>query len=190
MEQPGPDSDTLQRVADGDAAAFRSLVEHWQGRVFGFCWRMTADRALSEDLAQEVFLKVYQVFHRYDRTRPFAPWMRRVMVNEVLNRLRGERRDLAPLDAAPEGASSFADVRAPDPVLGASREEEAAIVRRCVEALPPAWRAVVALRYQEELPVQDIAAILDLPVNTVKTRLFRAREALRADLRSMSEDRP
>ncbi len=182
MERTGPDRETLRRAADGDGAAFRTVVDAWKDRVFAFCYRMTGDRALTEDLSQEVFLHLFHVLRRYDDGRPFPPWMRRVMTNVVLNRLRGERAPALSLDLRPEGASLPADPRTRDPGATAAQIEEAALVRRCVRELPPGWRAVVALRYTEDLPVQSIAEALDLPVNTVKTRLFRAREALRVSL--------
>jgi len=185
MERIGPDRETVLRAAAGDGVAFRALIEAWRGRVLGFAYRMTGDAASAEDLAQDVFLHLYQVLRKYDDARPFAPWMRRVMTNVVLNRLRSDREPSLSLDSRPEGADLPADPRSPDPALQASASEDAATVRERMAALPPAWRAVVALRYSEGLSVLEIAAALDVPENTVKTRLFRAREALRASLQSV-----
>ena len=182
MDRIGPGPEVVARATAGDGPAFRALVDAWRGRVAAFCWRMAGDGASAEDLAQEVFLHVYQVLRRYDPARPFAPWMRRVMTNVVLNRLRSRPARPRSLDAAEEAGALPSDARSPDPVLAATRAEEAAMLRAAVSRLPEGWRAVLALRYAEGLSVAEVADALDLPENTVKTRLFRAREALRAAL--------
>jgi len=179
MTTLGPERETVLRAASGDGAAFRLLVEGWRGRVYGFCWRMTGNRATAEDLAQEVFLHLFQVLRRWDPDRPFAPWMRRVMTNVVLNRLRGRRLPVTSLDLRPDGAPLPPDPRAEDPLASADRREALAHLRVAMAGLPPTLRTVVALRYTEDLSVAEIADALELPENTVKTRLFRAREALR-----------
>ena len=102
MEATGPGPETVARAAAGDGAAFRAVVDSWKGRVLAFSWRMTGDSALAEDLAQEVFLHLYRVLRRYDPSRPFTPWMRRVMTNVVLNSLRSRRLPPRSLDVAAE----------------------------------------------------------------------------------------
>jgi RNA polymerase sigma-70 factor (ECF subfamily) len=183
MERADPDRETAARAAAGDGPAFRALVESWSGRVLAFASRMVRDRALAEDLAQEVFLHLYQVLRRYDPERPFAPWMRRVTANVILNRLRSRPPAARSLDAGEGEGAVPADPRSPDPGREAERAEEASALRRLLEELPAGWRAVVALRYTEGLDLREIALALDIPENTVKTRLFRAREALRVALR-------
>jgi RNA polymerase sigma-70 factor, ECF subfamily len=187
MERMGPEPETVARAAAGDGAAFREIVDAWRGRVLAFGYRMTGDGARAEDLAQEVFLHLYTVLRRYDPSRPFAPWMRRVMTNVVLNRLRRRSPAEASLGDGGDAGPIPPDPRSPDPVREAETAETAAAVREGLAALPPGWRAVVALRYSEGLSIAEVAAALDLPENTVKTRLFRAREALRGPLRSLGE---
>jgi RNA polymerase sigma factor (sigma-70 family) len=169
-------------AAAGDGAAFRALVERWQGPVRAFCRRMAPrDPSRADDYAQEVLLHLYRVLRAYDPERPFAPWMRRVMAHCVLNRLRTLRPAPRPLEDAVTGEPP-ADPRSPDPAAEAGAAEEAARLRECLADLPDGWRAVIALRYGEGLPVAAVAEALALPENTVKTRLFRAREALRRRL--------
>ncbi len=188
-ERLGPEPETVARAAAGDGAAFRAIVDVWKGRVAAFGYRMTGSAAEAEDLAQEVFLHLYTVLRRYDPARPFAPWMRRVMTNVILNRLRSRPDRPASLDAAADGGFLPADPRSQDPAREAESAEAAAVVRARLALLPPGWRAVVALRYTEDLSVAEVAEALGLPENTVKTRLFRAREALRGALRSVGGGR-
>ena len=185
QERMGPEPETVARAAAGDGAAFRAIVDLWRSRVVAFGYRMTGNAAEAEDLGQEVFLHLYTVLRRYDPSRPFAPWMRRVMTNVVLNRLRARPARTTSLDGAAEGGVLRADPSSPDPAGAAEAAETAAVVRARMALLPPGWRAVVALRYSEGLSVAAVAEALDLPENTVKTRLFRAREALRGALRSV-----
>jgi RNA polymerase sigma-70 factor (ECF subfamily) len=187
QERMGPEPETVARAAAGDGAAFRTIVDLWRARVVAFGYRMTGNAAEAEDLGQEVFLHLYTVLRRYDPARPFAPWMRRVMTNVVLNRLRARPGRTTSLDD--EDMVPRADPRSPDPVGSAASAEAAAVVRARMALLPPGWRAVVALRYTEGLTVAEVAEALDLPENTVKTRLFRAREALRGALRAVGEGR-
>ncbi len=189
MERTGPEPETVARAAAGDGAAFREIVDAWRARATAFGYRMTGDAAQAEDLAQEVFLHLYTVLRRYDPSRPFAPWMRRVMTNVVLNRLRSRHAPAASLGSGGDGPPLPADPRSPDPAREAEASETAAAVRARLAALPDGWRAVLALRYGEGLSVAEVAAILDLPENTVKTRLFRAREALRGPLRTVAGER-
>jgi RNA polymerase sigma-70 factor (ECF subfamily) len=187
--QPG----TVARAAAGDGAAFRLLVDAWRGRVVAFGRRMTGNAAEAEDLAQEVFLHLFGVLRRYDPSRPFEPWMRRVMTNVVLNRLRSRppapHRLGGPAPGTAEPLPLPADPRSPDPVGAAAAAETAAAVRAGMAALPDPWRAVVAFRYGDGLSVAEIAEVLDLPENTVKTRLFRARAALRSSLDGLAPGR-
>ncbi|MHC4924280.1 MAG: RNA polymerase sigma factor [Planctomycetota bacterium] len=184
MATIGPENETVLRAAAGDGAAFRELVDCWSGRVKAFAWRMTGDSNLAEDLAQDVFLHLFQVLRRFDGQRPFAPWMRRVMTNVILNRLRGKKLPTTRLDAGTDGRTiALPDPLGLDPAAAAQRSEEIGRVHRAMRDLPDTWRAAVALRYSEGLSIAEIADALDVPPNTVKTRLFRAREALRAALR-------
>jgi RNA polymerase sigma-70 factor (ECF subfamily) len=110
------------------------------------------------------------------------------MTNVVLNRLRGRRPAEASLAPDGDGDRLPADPRSPDPVREAAASEAAAEIRVRLASLPEGWRAVLSLRYAEGLRVAEIAEALDLPVNTVKTRLFRAREALRGLLAPPGEE--
>jgi len=189
QERLGPEPETVARAAAGDGAAFRTIVDIWRGRVTAFGYRMTGNSAEAEDLGQEVFLHLYTVLRRYDPSRPFSPWMRRVMTNVILNRLRSRPVRPASLDAAADAGCLPADPRSPDPAGAAESAEAAEVVRSRLALLPAGWRAVVALRYTEGLSIAEVAEALELPENTVKTRLFRAREALRGALRAVGEGR-
>jgi RNA polymerase sigma-70 factor (ECF subfamily) len=132
---------------------------------------MLSDRHRAEDLAQEVFLQLYRSLDDIGSDAHLAFWLRKVTVNRAIDRIRQEARyDNEPLS---EAAAVAEDVVDADPLLQRHLAE-------LVAQLPPAARAVVVLRYQEDLDPVDIASTLDMPINTVKSHLKRSLTSLRA----------
>ena len=174
------DSALAVLAAAGDHAAFAALLDRHGGRVLAVASRIAGNRALAEDLCQEVWLHLVRVLPRYDAARPFAPWLLQVAANLCRNRVRGERRrPAASLDAMEEGGAEFARRDASPPGDRAEREEVASAVRAARDGLPLSYRTILALRYEGDLSHEEIAEALGgLPIGTVKNRLHRAREAL------------
>jgi RNA polymerase sigma-70 factor (ECF subfamily) len=184
------DSELAARAAEGRPGAFEALVERYGGRVRSVALRIAVGRdALADDLAQEVFVHLLRVLPRYDRAQPFAPWLFRVAANLCRNRVRGlRRRPAVSLEAAESEGAQFVS-RAEGPAEAAARDEDARRLRAARDALPESYRTILALRYEADLPLEEIAAALGgLPLGTVKNRLFRARAALAATLGRDEED--
>jgi RNA polymerase sigma-70 factor, ECF subfamily len=152
--------------------AFNELVLRYQNRLYGIAYRMLGDAGDAHDLAQEAFIRAYRRLETFDCTRRFAPWLYRIVVNLCLDHRSRQfpTVSLGEIDPVERGAS---------PEASALREEKRAWVQRAVLGLPRKYRAVIILRHIEELTYEEIATTLDLPVNTVRTHLFRARAALR-----------
>jgi RNA polymerase sigma-70 factor (ECF subfamily) len=154
-----------------------ALTTH-QSLVFSLAFHMLHNAALAEEVAQEVFLRLYRDFARIEGPMHLLRWLRRTATHRCLDVLRRSRRHRqVPLDdvelVAPRAL-------APDPLV-------ARTLRRLVAELPPNARAVVVLRYQEDLDPREISDLLDLPVNTVKSRLQRALGVLRRRLAEFEE---
>ena len=161
----------LNRARAGEAAAFAALVRRYQRTVFSIALRMLGDRHRAEDLAQEVFLQLYRSLEGIGSDAHLAFWLRKVAVNRAIDRIRQEAHyDNEPLT---EAASVIEETGDADPLLQRRMAE-------LVSQLPPAARAVVVLRYQEDLDPVDIASTLDMPINTVKSHLKRSLTSLRA----------
>lgn len=163
----------LARAAGGDEAAFALLVRRHQAMVFGLAWNALGDAALAEEVAQEVFLRLYRRLGAIESEEHLVSWLRRVTGQRVVDAVR-RRRPAQPLDELPEPAQPFAEELA-EPLLGRR-------LRRLVRGLPPEQRVALLLRYQEEMAPREIAAALRLPVNTVKSRVQRALATLRRQL--------
>lgn len=167
---------TASRVA---ALDFASLVRQHQAMVFSICWHVLRDRAVAEELAQDVFLSLHQHLAELESPEHVLFWLRKVSSNRALDVLRRrQRRPMVSLENSPE---PVAVAPTGDPMLGSA-------LRRLVAALPEKARAIVVLRYQEDLDPAEIARILGIPVGTVKSQLQRALGLLREKLsRSLGE---
>lgn len=168
------DSDgALHGARGGDAGAFARLVRSHQASVFSIGYRMLGRRDAAEDLAQDVFLQLYRKLDHIESLEHLGFWLRRVASNLAIDRLRrAPARRHEPLDDQFEITAPERDA---DPLM--SRE-----LARLLAGLAPAARAVMVLRYQEDCDVADIAAALDMPVNTVKSHIKRSLAALRMGL--------
>ena len=164
----------IGRATAGDQAAFGALVERYQNAIYNLAYRMLGSPEEAEDAAQEIFVRVYRQLARYDAERRFSTWVLTIATNYCIDQLRRRRMQLVPLEqivpwarsreTGPEGQSLDREAR--DEMQGLLRE------------LPEKYRAVLILRYWQDLSCAEIAEILKLPEGTVKTQLHRARKAL------------
>ena len=163
----------LARSVTGDSQAFAELVREHQGMVFSIAYHFLQDRSLAEDLAQEVFLELFQTLDRIQSPAHLVYWLRRVTANRCIDqgRKKNRRRETA-LEEAPEPAASAS---AADPMLLERLQQSLA-------TLPEKQRLVVIMRFQEGLGPAEIAEVLEMPVNTVKSTLHRSLADLRKGL--------
>lgn len=170
--------DALGRATAGDQAAFADLVREHESMVFSIAWHVLRDSHLTEELAQEVFLQLYRSLGTIESAEHLVFWLRRVTSNRCIDLLR--RRPLlpVPLEHA-ELPGTEPEVR--DPILRSR-------LRHLVASLPAAQRVAVTLRYQEDLDPREIAELLELPLNTVKSHLRRALATLRTELGDGAEE--
>lgn len=148
--------------------------------------RMVRDQALAEDLCQEAFVKAFRAMGTFDRDRKLASWLFKIAHNTTLDYLRRKRLDLVPLeepdDEAPDHRQRYQDTKVAPPDQSIEREDIATAIEEAIADLPPHYREIVSLRYQEELPYHEIAGILEMPMGTVKTHIHRARRKLMESL--------
>jgi RNA polymerase sigma-70 factor (ECF subfamily) len=176
----GSDQELIAQALAGSEAAFTVLVERYQDRVFRLVSRYTRDPNECEDLAQEVFLRVFRKLHTFQHESQFFTWVYRIAVNAANDLLAkaGRRRlklvdDEATLDAFGEGREGDA------PDLPMQRAELAQVTRRLLDELPEKFRTVLVLREFEDLSYTEIAEVLQCRLGTVESRLFRARQKFR-----------
>jgi len=180
------DLELMLRVRAGDGDSFDLLLHRHRGPLVGFFFRMLRDQALAEDLAQEVFLRVYQVRERYEPEAKFTTWLYRIATNLALNAIR-DRKETATSAQGGEApdAASLAE-RLPDGKPSAEQQlvesERARVIWEAVESLAENQRAAVLLHKYQDVDYRQIAAILEISESAVKSLLFRAYENLRVRL--------
>lgn len=160
-------------------AAFEELVRRYQNRIYSLAYRMTGDNVEAYDLTQDAFLRCYSALPSFNPELRFAPWLYRIATNLCLNFLQSSRVRKGGGD--PELALRIAD-RGKQPDSLYEEKEQRQRIHLAILRLPAKYRAVVVLRHLQDRTYEEIAAILDLPLNTVRTHLFRARELLRRSL--------
>lgn len=178
------DKALIIRAKQGDMHAFAEIVECYKDKIYAFLFRLTASREDAYDLAQEVFLRVFNNLHTFDDTMRFSPWLYRIAQNLAVDHLR-KRRNLVYLDEpSGEDGGLYWQIESDEP--GPEEIVEFSDLKQSLEdaltKLSPMYRTVLLLRFVQELSYEDMARALDLPLTTVKTRLHRAREALREHL--------
>ena len=175
----------MARIATGDVAAFEILVNRHQTDILNLVGRFLGDRRRADDLAQEVFLRVWQTAKKYEPTAKFTTWIYKITANLCLNELKYARRQrwmtFRWLDSEDDIAKKFPDdsPTAEEQLLTGERNRQ---ITEALESLPPTQRLALVLKTYEGLPYQEIARILDCSVAAVESLLVRAKRTLQKKL--------
>lgn len=165
----------VTRTLAGDTNAFGGIVRRHQSSVFNVCFRVLGERQSAEDLAQETFIRAYHRLGTFDIERDFGPWIRRVAANLCYNHLQKKQAEQVLLDE--EYDLPLENIKhSPENILGAKERSEQ--IRSALLALPDHYRLVLELRHFQDFSYAEMATVLDLPLNTAKSHLFRARKQL------------
>ncbi len=162
----------LDRARSGDADAFAAVIGEHESMVFSIAYHFFNDRSRAEEIAQDIFLQLYRSLGSIESPSHLVHWLRQVTTRRCIDVTRRSRMRLVPIEAIDDVQSSD---RPHDPLLDRR-------LRQLVAELPDVQRAVVTLRYQEDLDPAEICRIVGLPVNTVKSHLHRAIVSLRKKL--------
>jgi RNA polymerase sigma-70 factor (ECF subfamily) len=189
MTQDDSDQQLVERVQAGDKAAFDLLVRKYQHRVLKLVGRFVSDAAEAEDVAQEAFLKAYRALASFRGDSAFYTWLYRIAINTAKNALVSNRRRPVDFDLDlqdPEQYDRHARLKEGDTPEGVLLTEEIRnVVERAMEQLPEDLRTAIILRELEGLSYEEIAEAMDCPVGTVRSRIFRAREAIDRKLKPL-----
>jgi RNA polymerase sigma-70 factor (ECF subfamily) len=180
------DEELVATVLEGHPEHFGELVERYQGRLINYLFRLVRNAEEAHDLAQEVFIKVYQALDRFDSRYKFSSWLFRVAQNAAIDQMRKRRLRLVSIhrqddrsselhewEFAAQGRSPYGDLR---------NQERAEAIRQAIEELPWEYRELILLRHFGELSYEEIARLKEMPLGTVKNKLFRGRQMLKDKL--------
>ena len=185
------DQQLVARVQKGDSRAFDLLVLKYQHKIFGLISRYIQDADEVQDVAQEAFIKAYRALPRFRGDSAFYTWLYRIAINTAKNHLVSRSRRPPGTDVEAEDAEYYEaggalrDIETPESALFGA--ELKAVVERAISDLPDDLRTAVTLREFDGLSYEDIAEIMDCPVGTVRSRIFRAREAIDIKVREQLE---
>jgi RNA polymerase sigma-70 factor (ECF subfamily) len=199
MNQPDADAPLVERVRQGDVKAFEMLVVKYQRRIERLIGRMVRDVDLVPDIAQETFIRAYRAIPQFRGESAFYTWLYRIAVNTAKKALMELKRDPLITEGARASArdedeetsrveNELTDGETPDAVLAS--KQIAAAVNFAIEALSDELRQAITLREIEGLSYEEIAEMMNCPIGTVRSRIFRAREAIAQRLRPLLDTRP
>ena len=174
------DAECVRRVQEGDTNSFEILVRRHEKEVFNLIYRLLGNYDEALEIAQEVFLSAFKSIHQFRGEANFSTWLYRIGLNHASTRrksLHSSQQRYVPLD----GTEVIAD-GALDPVKNVEHKEIQQRVQQALDSLDPEDARIILLRDLQDVPYEDVAEILDIPVGTVKSRLHRARQALRITL--------
>lgn len=182
------DKRLVERVQQGDKMAFDLLVTKYQRKLFRLVSRLVTNQAEAEDVVQETFIKAYRALHQFRGDSAFYTWLYRICVNTAKNFLDNQgRKVLALTDTSTEQMESYAegenlrDMDTPESMLAS--KQIAQTVNVAIDELPEDLRMALSLREIEGLSYDEIASVMDCPIGTIRSRIFRARESIATRLR-------
>jgi len=194
---PDADAPLVERVKRGDVKAFEMLVVKYQRRIERLIGRMVRDVDLVPDIAQETFIRAYRAIPQFRGESAFYTWLYRIAVNTAKKALVGLKRDPIVTESARmsrddddetyRSETELSHGETPEAVLAS--KEVAAAVNAAIEALSPDLRQAITLREIEGLSYEEIAELMNCPIGTVRSRIFRAREAIALRLRPLLDTR-
>lgn len=181
--------DTLvQQCLRGDQLAWEQIVrQHWR-RVFNIAYKFVGKHDEAEDLAQEIFLKIFKALDTFDRRANFQAWLTSVSRNLCIDHYRSVRKERETMDRSVDASELSPVSHDPGPVAALERRDRVALLREALAKLPATLRTAVLMRDIQELSYQEIAERLQLPEGTVKSRINRGRVELARQIRNLRGD--
>lgn len=181
------DYDLVRKAKAGDGRAYDTLVEMYRDAVFNVIYRMVRNKQEAEDLTQETFIKAYNSINSFNETYAFSTWLFKIATNHCIDFFR--KRKLVthsldePIKYKDEEIKHEYPTEEPTVEHKMVASEKSQIIHQAINKLPEKYRMAIILRHHEEKSYEEIAQILDLPLGTVKARIFRAREMLKKYLK-------
>ncbi len=177
----------VQKAVQGDREAFNKIVQRYRGQIYGFIFRMVKNREEAEDLVQETFIKAYRALGSFNTEYAFSTWLYKIATNNCIDHFRKRRLKTYSLDKPIQSkdgelARDFPDT-AQGPETGLISREKTLQIQKAINSLPEKYKQAILLRHARDKSYEEIAKELDLPLGTVKVRIFRAREMLKKKLK-------
>ena len=190
LPAPSAAIDTLiDACLRGDQEAWETIVQRYRRKVFNVAYQFVGRHDEAEDLTQDIFVKIFRALHTFDRRANFQTWLISISRNLCIDHYRSVRKERETVDRHVDMADLTPVSRGPDAFMRLDQFDRRELLRQAFRALPPTLRSAVALRDLQELSYQEIAARLDLPEGTVKSRINRGRHELARQIQRIERER-
>jgi RNA polymerase sigma-70 factor (ECF subfamily) len=178
----------IERCKKGDQAAYSQLLRKYQNSVYNLCRKMVRNPEEARDLTQEAFVKTFATLDRFNPVYAFSSWLYKITANLCIDHIRKQRMKMLSIDEPFEGdegaISRQLEDRKQRPDEMSENSEVRSAIQAAIDRLPEHYRVILIMRHQEQLSYEEIAQALDIPLGTVKARIHRAREGLKALLQA------
>lgn len=183
------DAKLLARCKKHDRAAFVELFRMYQKYLYKLCYDYVQNEQDAMDITQEIFIKVFKNISKYDEKLPFHPWLRTIAINTCINFKRSIKNNVVLLSSVVDNEKSFEEVIACDKDVESEvfNRDLGMKIREIIEGLDAKYRMILVLRYYEGLSYEEISSVLKIPLGTVKTNIYRARNILKEKLKENLE---
>ena len=187
MKLKETDSELISQAKRGEGKAYDKLLNKYRNSVYNLVFRMVRDVQEAEDLTQEAFIKAFNSLAQFNEEYAFSTWLYKIATNNCIDFFRKRKLQTLSLDKPIQYKDSEIQQEIPDTDLNPEKtilaKERSAIIREAIDTLPEKYHSAIVLRHSEEKSYEEIAEILNLPIGTVKARIFRAREMLNKALK-------
>lgn len=180
-------SELITKAIEGDEAAYKNLLENYRGAIYNLLYKMVRNKEETEDLVQEAFMKAFKALPSFNEEYAFSTWLYKIAVNNCIDHMRKKKLQTYSINKPVQSKDGELDREFPDTSMSPDKsilsEERASIIETAIDELPENYKTAIILRHSEEKSYEEISKILNIPLGTVKARIFRAREMLKKKLK-------
>lgn len=180
-------SDLIKQAIDGDETAYKDLLESYRGAIYNLLYKMVRNKEETEDLVQEAFIKAFNALPSFNEEYAFSTWLYKIAINNCIDHMRKKRLKTYSINKPVQSKDGELDREFPDTSMSPDKRllatERSNLIETAIDELPENYKVAIVLRHSEEKSYEEIAEILNIPLGTVKARIFRAREMLKKKLK-------
>lgn len=180
-------SELIKKAIEGDESAYKNLLENYRGAIYNLIYKMVRNKEETEDLVQEAFMKAFKALPSFNEEYAFSTWLYKIAVNNCIDHMRKKKLQTYSINKPVQSKDGELDREFPDTSMSPDKsilsEERAGIIETAIDELPENYKTAIILRHSEEKSYEEISQILNIPLGTVKARIFRAREMLKKKLK-------
>ncbi len=187
MQEPVPDIELIKRALEGDQQAYYEILKRYRAPIYNLLYRMVRNKIDTEDLVQEAFIKAFSSLSSFNDDYAFSTWLYKIAINNCIDYFRKKKLKTLPIDRPIESKDGDIKRELPDasyrPDKNLLSKEKDELIENAIQNLPEKYRTAIILRHHEDKSYEEISEIMNIPLGTVKARIFRAREMLKKELK-------